>query len=127
MATQVVSTDLGVAASLRTTYTTPLLADIHVGHTVMSWHLTELAAFMNAIAAHTHTLNDYSVIHEYGNTQTGSTAFVTRTTAAANITAVTLSGVAVGSTITAAHHNVLATGANDAISHTHTFSDNDGA
>lgn len=126
MAVQTGTTSLGVATSLRTTYTNPLLDDIHVGHTVMAWHLTTLAAFINAIAAHTHTLDEYSVIHEYGNTQTNSTAFVTRTTDAANITPVTLSGVAAGTTITAVHHNTLAVGANDAIAHTHGFSDDNG-
>jgi len=62
------TTSVAVATSLRTTYTTPLLAQIASGNTVQAAHMTMLKNFANAILVHTHTLTDYSQIKEFGNT-----------------------------------------------------------
>lgn len=122
MAVRTGTTTLGPALSLRTTYTTPLLDMIQAGVIIQANHINLLTEFINQIAAHTHTLDEYRVIHEFGNTQTNSTAFVTRTTNASNIAAIT-SPATVGTTITAAHHTVLRNATNDAKAHTHTFTD----
>lgn len=82
MATYANTTSIAVATSLRTTYTTPLLAQIASGNTVQAAHMTMLKNFANAILVHTHTLTDYSQIHEFGNTN--STVSVVDTVAQVN-------------------------------------------
>jgi len=121
MATAVRTTDLGAALSLRTTYTTPLLAAIQVGSTIQASHLNSIVDFINAIAAHTHTLTEYTTIYDTGNIN-GGTTFTVRTTSASS--APTASYVATaGNNITAANHNTIATSVNATRSHNHTFSD----
>lgn len=110
------------ATNLRTIYTTPLLNMIVPGAKIEAYHINLLADFINQIALHTHILDEYSVIHEFGNTQTNSTAFTTRATNSSNIAQVSYPATA-GSTITAAHHAILRNGANDAKVHSHTFTD----
>ena len=76
------TTSTDVALSLRTTYTTPLLEQIATGNTVQAAHMTLLKNFTNAILVHTHTLTDYSRIHEFGNIN--STASTVDTVAQVN-------------------------------------------
>lgn len=68
------TTSTDVALSLRTTYTTPLLAQVATGNTVQAAHFTQLKNFTNAILVHTHTLTDYSQIKEFGNTNATQSA-----------------------------------------------------
>ncbi len=121
MATAVRTTDPGVATTLRTTYTTPLLAAIQVGSTIQAAHLNSIVEFINAIVPHTHTLVELTTAYEFGNINGGTTA-TNRVTSASTIA--TASNVATaGNTITAANHNTLAASVNAARSHNHTFSD----
>lgn len=101
MVTQTGTTSTDVALSLRTTYTTPLLAQIASGNTVQAAHMTLLKAFINAIESHTHTLTDYSQIHEYGNTNSTQSAVNTVTAVVSSPVASTYTA---GSQITAAHY-----------------------
>lgn len=115
------TTSIAVATTLRNTYTTPLLAAIQQGSIIQASHLTSIAAFINELRTHTHTLTEYTSIKEFGNLTTG-TVFTNRTTSASDIAAVSLS-VASGNTVTAAHYTALSNGTNDARQHRHTFSD----
>jgi hypothetical protein len=87
------TTSVDVATSLRTTYTTPLLAQVATGNTIQAAHMTMLKNFTNAILVHTHTLTDYSQIHEFGNTNsTVSTIDTVATVGSANVGAVYTAG-----------------------------------
>lgn len=120
MATYANTTSIAVATSLRTTYTTPLLAQIASGNTVQAAHMTLLKNFINAIESHTHTLTDYSQIHEFGNTN--STVSVVDT-----VTAVATSPVAstytAGSNVTAAHYSEMRTVVEALRVHNHAWDD----
>ena len=104
MATTTGTTSTDVATSLRTTYTTPLLAQIASGNTVQAAHMTLLKNFMNAIEGHTHTLTDFSQIKEFGNTN--ATASAVNTVTAVAVAAVASTYTA-GSNITAAHYTEM--------------------
>ncbi len=127
MATATRTSGVAIATSLRTTYTTPLLAEIQVGSLVKASHMTAIGNFINEMQMHAHSFVDYVKIDEYGNT--GSTSSVNRnfSPAPAASTAITPPTPAVGSAITAAVTNVLVNGVNGVRSHTHTFSDENGA
>jgi hypothetical protein len=114
------TTTIALATTLRTTYTTPLLAAIQQGTTIQASHLNSIADFINDVRNHTHTLTDYTSIAEFGNA--GSTVSTNRTTSLSDISAVTAPAT-VGVSITAAHYTTLQVGANDAHQHRHTFSD----
>lgn len=114
------TTSIAVATTLRTTYTTPLLAAIQQGTTIEASHLNSIAAFINELRTHTHTLTDYTSINEFPNT--GSTVFTSRTTSVTDISAVSLA-VSAGNSITATNYTTLQAGVNDARQHRHTFSD----
>lgn len=124
MATQSLSTDPAIALSLRTTYTTPLLAEIKVGSLVKASHMTAIGNFINAIPLHTHTLTEYLLLDTGGNTAKTTSAI--RTTSASPSSGVVVPTPAVGSTIAASVTNVLVNGVNGVRVHTHTFSDDDG-
>ena len=120
MATRTGTTAVAIATSLRTTYTTPLLAAIRSGSVVTAAHINSIRQFINDTASHTHTLAEFTSIGEFGNTQ--NTVSNNRTTSVPNYSSTSLT-VATGNTITAAHHNTLRTGVNLARVHTHTFTD----
>ena len=124
MPTTTGTTSTAVSTALRSTYTTPLLAAIQAGSVVEASHLNSIAAFINALTGHTHTLTDNIVIKEFGNT--GSPSSASRTTSVSDIASVASVIATAGSTITAANYETLRAGANDARVHRHTFSDNDG-
>jgi hypothetical protein len=73
------TTSISPALSLRTTYTTPLLAQVASGNTVQAAHYTMLKDFINAVGAHTHTLTDYSQVKEFGNLVSPGTVSTTDT------------------------------------------------
>ena len=114
------TTTIDLATTLRTTYTTPLLAAIQQGMTIQASHLNSIADFINDVRNHTHDLTDFTSIAEFGNT--GSTVSRNRTTSISDISAVTAPAT-VGASITAAHYTTLQAGTNDAREHRHTFSD----
>jgi hypothetical protein len=115
------TTTVALATTLRTTYTTPLLAAIQQGTTIQASHLNSIADFINDVRNHDHTLTDFTSIKEFGNFTTG-TVSTNRTTSISDISAVTAPAT-VGVSITAAHYTTLQVGANDAHQHRHTFSD----
>lgn len=120
MATLAGTTSTDVALSLRTTYTTPLLAQIASGNTVQAAHMTLLKNFINAIQPHTHTLTDYSKIHEFGNTNsTLSTVDTVTAVAASPVAAV----YATGGTITAADYTAMRTTVEALRVHNHAWDD----
>lgn len=112
----------GVASTLRTTYTTPLLAAIQPGATILASHLNSITDFINAVSLHTHSLQEYTSLYEFGNTN-GGTILNSRTTSTSGATTIGSYVAAAGSTITAVHHNTLGAAANSNRSHSHTFSD----
>ena len=120
MATQSGTTSIAVATSLRTTYTTPLLAQIASGNTVQAAHMTLLKNFINAIESHTHTLTDYATIDEFGNK--GVTASTVDTVTAVVSTPVASTYTA-GSTITAAHYTEMRTTVEAHRVHSHAWDD----
>jgi len=113
----------GVVSSIRTTYTTPLLAAIQQGTIIQASHINLLTDFINAVNTHTHSLQEYTSLYEFGNIN-GGTIVNSRTTSTPS-GAVTIGSyvAAAGSTIAATHHNTLSTAANSAKTHNHTFSD----
>lgn len=122
MASRTLTTDPSVATSLRTTYTTPLLAAIKTGTTIQASHMNSIAAFINSIPSHTHTLKDYTKVDEYGNT--GKTVYAVNTTSdAVGFSEISWAGVVSGESITATKTNTLIAGANDARVHQHTWDD----
>lgn len=115
------TTSIAVATSLRTTYTTPLLAQIASGNTVQAAHMTMLKNFINSIEAHTHTLTDYSQIHEFGNTNsTLSTVDTVSQVAGLSDIATTYSA---GSTIVASHYTEMRTVVEGLRVHNHAWDD----
>lgn len=120
MATQAGTTSIAVATSLRTTYTTPLLAQIASGNTVQAAHMTLLKDFINAIEPHTHTLTDYSQIHEFGNTN--STASAVNTTNAV-VSSPVASTYTAGTDITAAQYTEMRTVVEALRVHNHVWDD----
>jgi hypothetical protein len=122
MASRTLTTNPAVATSLRTTYTTPLLAAIQTGTTIQASHMNSIAAFINSIPSHTHQLTDYTKVDEYGNT--GKTVYTWNTTSAAvGFSEISWADVVSGDSITAAQTNTLIAGANDARVHNHTWDD----
>jgi hypothetical protein len=120
---RIATTTGGVTSPIRAAYTTPLLAAIQQGTIIQASHLNLLTDFINVVATHTHTLQEYTSLFETGNIN-GGTILNTRTTSTPS-GAVTIGSyvAAAGSTITATHHNTLSTAANSAKTHNHTFSD----
>lgn len=113
------STDLALA--LRTTYTTPLLANIVANTNITAADINSLAAFTTAVMNHTHTLTEYTEIHEYGNTSTNiSINTVTSTPIEPSFS---WANVSVGDTILASQYSSLSAAANNMVNHIHTFSD----
>jgi hypothetical protein len=116
------TTATSMATTLRTTYTTPLLAAFVSGGTIRSSDINLLSNFITAVYAHTHTLQEYTSIDEYGNT--GSTVGpTTRTTTAPIETAFTAVTTTAGTNIALSHYSPLAVAANAMISHYHQFTD----
>ena len=111
----------GLTSVIRETYTTPLLAAIQVGSTVQASHLNLISGFINAVNTHTHTVQEYTSLYEFGNIN-GGTILNTRTTSTGGTPSVA-NVASTGATITAAHHNTLGTAINASKSHSHTFSD----
>jgi hypothetical protein len=120
MATTVGTTSVEVATSLRTTYTTPLLAQIASGNTVQAAHMTLLKGFINAIESHTHTLTDFSQIKEFGNTN--ATASAAETVIAVVSTPVASTYTA-GSQITSAQYTEMRTVVEAHRVHNHVWDD----
>lgn len=121
MATQTGTTSTDVATSLRTTYTTPLLAQVATGNTIQAAHMTMLKNFTNAILVHTHTLTDYSKIHEFGNTDsTASTVDTVLTVGSANVGAV----YTAGNPIYASEYTEIRQGVEALRVHSHDWTDN---
>lgn len=123
MASSVETTSVNVALSLRTTYTTPLLAQVATGNTVQAAHYTLLKNFVNAVAPHTHTLTDISTLKVDGNT--GGTVSASETTGAASSSTVTTT-YTTGGTITAADYSAIRTLVEALRIHNHTWTDTSG-
>lgn len=120
MATRSGTTSTSVATSLRTTYTTPLLAQVQSGNTVFAAHYTALKNFINAVSPHTHTLTDYSTIDEFGNI--GDTNSTTDTVSVVN--SVTISTTfSDGGLITAADYTAMRNQVEALRSHKHAWDD----
>lgn len=112
----------GVASGFRESYTIPLLSVIQPGSTILASHLNSITDFINAVSSHTHTVQEYTSLYEFGNIN-GGTILNSRTTSTSGATTIGSYVAAAGSTITAAHHNTLGAAANSNRSHSHTFSD----
>lgn len=110
------------AATLRATYTTPLLAAIQQGSTIQASHLNSITDFINVVVGHTHSLSEYTSLYEFGNIN-GGTIVNSRTTSTPTGLTTTSYVATAGSTIAATHHNTLSTAANATKFHSHTFSD----
>jgi hypothetical protein len=119
---RIAATTGGVASPIRAAYTTPLLAAIQQGTTIQASHINLLTDFINVVASHTHTVQEYTSLYETGNIN-GGTILNTRTTSTSGSTAIGSYVAAVGSTITASHHNTLSAATNSNKAHSHTFSD----
>ena len=120
MATQISTTSVELATSLRTTYTNPLLAQVATGNTVQAAHFTLLKNFTNVCLNHTHTLTDFSKKNEFGNT--GSTASVVDTVStvgSANVGAV----YTAGNLIYASEYTEIREGVNALRVHSHAWDD----
>lgn len=115
------TTSTDVALSLRTTYTTPLLANIAAGKDITAADINNLATFTGLILNHTHTFTEYTAIHEYGNTN--STVTVAGTTTAPLEDVFSWPSVSSGQVIEAASYSKLRLAANGLISHHHQFTD----
>lgn len=111
----------GLTSAIRDTYTTPLLAAIKTGSTIQASHLNTISDFINAVSSHTHTVQEYTSLYEFGNIN-GGTVLNTRTTSTGGTPSVA-NVASTGATITAAHHNTLGTAVNASKTHSHTFSD----
>lgn len=122
MAIRTGTTTGGVALSLRTTYTTPLLAAIQPGSTIQASHINSITDFLNAVSGHTHTVQEYTSLYETGNIN-GGTILNTRTTSTNGAPTIGAYLAAAGSTIAASHHNTLSSAVNANKTHSHTFSD----
>ena len=112
----------GVAASVRTTYTTPLLAQIQPGSTIQASHINSIVDFVNVIAFHTHSALEYTTIYNTGNIN-GGTVATNRTTSGGGTTLIGAYIATTGATITATHHNTLGAAVNSTRVHSHTFLD----
>lgn len=123
MVTSVETTSVDVALSLRTTYTTPLLAQVATGNTVQAAHYTMLKNFVNAVAPHTHTLTDISTLDDGRNT--GKTVSATETTGVADDRTVTTVYTA-GNVITAAGYTDIRSIVEALRVHNHTWTDTSG-
>ena len=121
MPTTTGTTSTDVALSLRTTYTTPLLTNIAAGKDITAADINMLATFLGTILNHTHTLTEYTEIHEYGNTK--STVSVNRTTTAPLEDVFSWNNVVAGQDISAAEYANLRNSANGLRSHAHQFTD----
>jgi len=120
MVSSVKTTDAAVAASVTTTYTTPLRAAIVAGATITATDLNLLNSFIVAVTPHTHTFVDVVVLKTFGNT--GATSQAADVTGA--YTTYGSQTHTAGATIAVAQYNAMANGANAFISHTHPWTDN---
>lgn len=121
MPTTTGTTSTDVALSLRTTYTTPLLTNIAAGKDITAADINMLAVFAGTILNHTHTLTEYTEIHEYGNTK--STITVNATTTPPLEDVFSWNYVTAGQDISASQYTNLRNTANGLISHAHQFTD----
>lgn len=123
MPTRTGTTSTDVALSLRTTYTTPLLAQVASGNTIQAAHYTMLKNFINAVGPHTHTLTDFSTIGDLVGGNTGANnSTVDTVSAVSGFTAITTTFSA-GGTITAAHFNGMRNQVEVLRSHNHAWDD----
>jgi len=112
------------ASTVRSTYTTPLKSYFVAGNTINAIHFALLRDFVNAVVGHTHTLQEWGRIADYGNTGSTNGPYTQTTTTPNSKSTVSLSlALGTGGTITAADHNVLRNGAAQMSSHDHNFED----
>ena len=121
MPTTTGTTSTDVALSLRTTYTTPLLTNIAAGKDITAADINMLATFLGTILNHTHTLTEYTSIHEDGNI--GATVTANATTTAPLEDVFSWNDVTAGQDISASQYTNLRNSANGLISHSHQFTD----
>jgi len=107
--------------SIRTTYTTPLRAAFVAGNKINASDITLLRDFANLVLTHTHSLEEYGRIADYGNTGQTNGPYTSTTNAAQSAVTVTVSA---GSTINAADHTTIQNAANNMRVHSHAFTDN---
>jgi len=117
------TTSISPALSLRTTYTTPLLAQVASGNTVQAAHYTMLKDFINAVGAHTHTLTDYSQIKEFGNLASPGTVSTTDTVSTVSGFTNVTTTFSAGGTITADHYTDMRNKVELLRSHSHAWDD----
>lgn len=121
MPTTTGTTSTELALALRTTYTTPLLTNIAAGNDITAADINLLATFAGTILNHTHTLTEYTEIHEYGNTK--ATVTVAGVTTPPLEDVFSWNYVSAGQDISVSHYTNLQTTANGLRSHSHQFTD----
>ncbi len=90
------------------------------GTVIEAYHLNYLRDMINSVCGHAHGLNDYSKIHEYGNTDSTDSTY--ESTEGAGVG--TGNTVYAGNLIYAYDHNVLANSTNSIQTHSHSWTDN---
>lgn len=111
------------ASSIRSTYTTPLRAQIQSGNTIRASHLNSLRDFVSLIRNHTHTLVEFSDVGTYsGNTSHNRTTSIVKigSSIPGNLNVASRNS---GTIIDDSHHKVLRDAVNGVRSHKHEFTD----
>lgn len=109
-------------STIQSTYTNPLRTYFSAGNAIAASHFTLLKDFINAVTAHTHTLQEYGRIADFGNTGSTNGPYTQTTTTPNGRTSLSTTFTS-GTTVTASQHNALRNEASAYLSHAHNFED----